>query len=51
MLTPGGYAPVLDPTFVSDKLTCRFSRVLIDGGSNINILYRDMMQKLGITEA
>jgi hypothetical protein len=51
MPTLGGYALVLDTTFVSDKLTCRFSRVLIDGGSNINILYRDTMQKLGITKA
>jgi hypothetical protein len=48
MPTPGGYALVLDPTFVSEKRTCRFSRVLIDGGSSINILYRDTMTKLGI---
>jgi hypothetical protein len=43
MPTPGGYALVLDLTFVSDKLTCHFSRVLIDGGSSINILYHDTM--------
>jgi hypothetical protein len=48
MPTPGGYALVLDPTLVSEKRTCRFSRVLIDGGSSINILYRDTMTKLGI---
>ena len=29
----------------------RFSRVLIDGGSSINILYRDTARKLGIQEA
>jgi hypothetical protein len=51
MPTSGDYVLVLDPTFVSDKLTCRFSQVLIDGGSNINILYRDTMQKLGISVA
>jgi hypothetical protein len=28
--------------------TCRFSRVLIDGGSSINLLYRSSMEKLGI---
>ena len=27
---------------------CKFSRVLIDGGSSINILYRDTMTKLGL---
>jgi hypothetical protein len=51
MPSPGGYAMVLDPTFVSDKLTCQFSRVLINAGSIINLLYRDTMEKLGITEA
>jgi hypothetical protein len=28
--------------------TCRFSRVLIDGGSSVNLLYRSSMEKLGI---
>ena len=51
MPTPGGYALVLDPTFISEKLTCHFSRCLIDGGSSINILYRDTMEKLGIRES
>src|SRR4051812_2724090 len=32
------------------KFSCKFSRVLIDGGSTINILYRDTMVKLGLTE-
>ncbi|KAI5021635.1 hypothetical protein ZWY2020_058365 [Hordeum vulgare] len=51
MPTPGGYALVLDPTFVSQRSTCRFTRVLVDGGNNINILYHDTMQKLGILES
>jgi hypothetical protein len=50
MPTPGGYAHVLNPTFIAEKRTCHFSRVLIDGGSNINILYHDTMIKLGIEE-
>jgi hypothetical protein len=32
----------------SDTRTCRFSRVLIDGGSSINLLYHTTMEKLGI---
>nr|XP_020189192.1 uncharacterized protein LOC109774834 [Aegilops tauschii subsp. strangulata] len=47
MPTLGAYAIVLDPTIVAEKRTCKFSRVLIDGGS-INILYCDTMTKLGI---
>ena len=43
----GGYALVLNPTIVARR-TCKFSRVLIDGGSSINILYRDTMTKLGL---
>jgi hypothetical protein len=48
MPRPGGYALVLDPIVFSDTRTYRFSRVLIDGGSSINLLYRTMMEKLGI---
>ncbi len=47
MQNPGGYALVLNPTIVA-RGTCKFSRVLIDGGSSINILYRDTMTKLGL---
>ena len=50
MPRPGRYALVLDPTFSAGELNVRFSRVLIDGGSSINILYHDTMRKLGIRE-
>ncbi|KAK1695823.1 hypothetical protein QYE76_012520 [Lolium multiflorum] len=45
------YAMVLDPTIGTSQRSVRFSRVLIDGGSSINILYRDTARKLGIQEA
>jgi hypothetical protein len=48
MPSPGEYALLLDPVVCSDTHTCRFSRVLIDGGSSINLLYRSSMEKLGI---
>jgi hypothetical protein len=48
MPRPGGYALVLNPIVFSETHTCRFSRVLIDGGSSINLLYRTSMEKLGI---
>jgi hypothetical protein len=51
MPRPGGYALVLNPIVFSDTHTCRFSRVLINGGSNINLLYRTSMEKLGIPAA
>ncbi|KAE8801543.1 hypothetical protein D1007_22867 [Hordeum vulgare] len=50
MPNPGSYVLVLDPTFASKRLTCQFSRVLVDGGSNINILYLDTLLKLGLKE-
>lgn len=50
MPNPVSYALVLDPTFASQSLTCRFSRVLVDGGSSINILYLDTLLKLGLKE-
>ncbi|KAI4972807.1 hypothetical protein ZWY2020_003732 [Hordeum vulgare] len=50
MPNPGSYALVLDPTFASKRLTCRFSRVLVDGGSSIIILYLDTLRKLGLKE-
>jgi hypothetical protein len=48
MPSPREYALVLDPIVCSDTQTYRFSRVLIDGGSSINLLYRSSMEKLGI---
>ena len=51
MPNPGGYTLVLEPMFISPKRACTFSRLLIDGGSNINILYRDTLGKLGIAES
>jgi hypothetical protein len=50
MPNPGGYALVMDPTFVGPANNIRFSKVLIDNGSSINIMYRDTMQKLGVKE-
>src|SRR3954463_7166791 len=49
MPTPGGYALVLDPTFMGPDINFKFSEVLIDDGSSINIMYKDTMLKLGIT--
>jgi hypothetical protein len=48
MPRPEGYALVLNPIMFSEMHTCRFSRVLIDGGSSINLLYRTSMEKLEI---
>ena len=49
MPTPGGYALVVDPTFMGPVVNFRFTRVLIDNGSSINIMYRDTMVKMGIS--
>jgi hypothetical protein len=51
MPSPREYTLVLDPIMRSDTHTCRFSRVLIDGGSSINLLYQSSMEKLGIPVA
>ena len=48
MPSPGSYALVLEATLATDRRAARFSRVLIDGGSSINILYRDTLEKLNI---
>ena len=44
MPNPGSYALVLSATLATDRRAARFSRVLIDGGSSINILYKDTME-------
>ena len=49
--SPGSYALVLDPIIISKKHSCRFSRVLIDGGSSINLLYRSSLERLGLSES
>jgi hypothetical protein len=50
MPTPGGYALLVDPTIVGPSSNIRFTKVLVDDGSSINIMYVDTMVKLGITE-
>ena len=50
MPSPGSYALVLDATLAMERRVSRFSRILIDGRRNINILYRDTMEKLCIKE-
>jgi hypothetical protein len=50
MPNPSGYALVMDLTFVRLANNVRFSKVLIENGSSINIIYRDTIQKLGIKE-
>jgi hypothetical protein len=51
MPRPEGYALVMNPIVFSKTHTCRFSRVLIDGGSNINLQHCTSMEKLGIPAA
>jgi hypothetical protein len=48
MPRPGGYTLVLNPIMFSKMHTCRFSCMLIDGGSSINLLHCTSMEKLGI---
>ena len=48
MPSPGSYTLVLDATLATERRAALFSHVLIDGGSSINILYRDTMEKLSI---
>ena len=50
MPSSGSYALVLDATLATERRAARFSWILIDGGSSINILYRDTMEKLCIKE-
>ena len=47
----GDYALVVDAIVATPLYSCKFTRTLIDGGSAINILYRDTMIKLGISES
>ena len=49
MPNPDTYSLVVNSMFVSKQFTYRFSRVLIDSGSNI--LYRKTMIRLGLWES
>jgi hypothetical protein len=51
MPCPREYALVLDPIVRSNTHTYHFSRVLIEGGSSINLLYQSSMEKLGVPVA
>ena len=44
----GDHANFLEATLAMDRRAARFSRLLIDGGSSINILYRDTLEKLNV---
>jgi hypothetical protein len=48
MPNPSGYAFMMDLTFIGPANNVKFSTVLIDNGNSINIMYQDMMHKLGI---
>ncbi|KAK1682771.1 hypothetical protein QYE76_043619 [Lolium multiflorum] len=50
MLNPGGYALVVDLIMRGPETRVKFSKVLIDNGSSINIMYKHTMRTLGITE-
>src|SRR3954471_23365297 len=51
MPNPGSYSLVVDAIIEAPLYSCKFTRTLIDGGSAINILYRDTMIKLDISES
>ena len=54
---PHGICRYISTTLVVDAIvagplySCKFTRTLIDGGRAINILYRDTLIKLGISES
>jgi hypothetical protein len=50
MPNPGGYALVVDPIMHGPVSRVKFSKVLIDNGSSINIMYRHTAITLGIKE-
>jgi hypothetical protein len=50
MPNPGGYTLVMDPIFVGPANNVKFTKVLINSDSSINILYQDSMHNLGIKD-
>ena len=42
---------MVDPIIARPKLNIKFSRLLIDNASSINIVYKDKMEKLGIKKS
>src|SRR4051812_35449942 len=51
MPNPGSYALVVDAIVAAPRYSCLFTRTLMDGGNSINILYRETMIKLDISES
>ncbi|KAK1610593.1 hypothetical protein QYE76_034266 [Lolium multiflorum] len=48
MPNPGGYALVVDPIMKGPQTRVKFSKVLIDNGSSINIMYKHTMHTTGM---
>ncbi|KAK1668087.1 hypothetical protein QYE76_056246 [Lolium multiflorum] len=48
MPNPGGYALVVDPIMKGPETRVKFSKVLIDNGSSINIMYKHTMRKIRV---
>jgi hypothetical protein len=49
MPNPGGYGLVVDSIMHGPSACVRFSKVLVDNGSNINIMYRHTMHTISCT--
>jgi hypothetical protein len=50
MPNPGGCELVIDPILFGPNIKVKFGKVLIDNGISINIMYRNTMDTLGISE-
>ena len=51
MPNPGSYSLVVDCIVAAPELSCKCTRTLLDGGSSINILYRETLIKLGLSRS